>query len=308
VSFDVLVLGPLFTDILFTGLPHMPVLGTEIYASDYHVTVGGSAIVASGLHRLGAKVALIADLGNDPLSRVAEQILSDIGLDMRYIRRHDYALPQVTVGLSFPQDRAFVTRFVQPEEPHPLREMFGEANARHLHVCSFLAALGAPDAPIIAREYGMTVSLDPGWDEQALRDPRLHAFVAETDIFMPSRSEILAMMDVSGTGDEVIAVQVIARTMLDNSLIVMKRGADGASAFSNEERVDVPAVAVEPVDTTGAGDSFDAGYLYAYTQGYPLKECLRYGAVCGGLSTTRIGGIEVFPSLGEVKQWLRESQ
>ena len=114
-TYDVLVYGPLFCDLIFTGLPGLPVLGTELFADDFTLTVGGSAIVAAGLHRLGARVGLIAELGTDYLSRVMREILDDLGLDRSLIREHGHPLPQVTVALSFPQDRAFVTRFRRPQ-------------------------------------------------------------------------------------------------------------------------------------------------------------------------------------------------
>ena len=60
-KYDVLIYGPLFCDLIFTGLPAMPVLGTELFAEDLTIAIGGSAIVAAGLHRLGARVGLIAD-------------------------------------------------------------------------------------------------------------------------------------------------------------------------------------------------------------------------------------------------------
>ncbi|MEZ4719325.1 MAG: hypothetical protein R2851_25035 [Caldilineaceae bacterium] len=86
-AYDVLVYGPVFCDIIFTDLPSLPVLGTEIFAGDLTATVGGSAIVAAGLHRL-ARVGLIADLGADPFSAIIRSVLDDIGLERTLIREH----------------------------------------------------------------------------------------------------------------------------------------------------------------------------------------------------------------------------
>lgn len=299
-KYDAIVYGPLFCDFIFTGLPEMPTLGTEIFARDFKIALGGSAIVAAGLHRLGAKVGLACDLGNDALSRLASQLLDDMGIDRHLIRYHDHELPQVTVALSFPQDRAFITRFEKPATPIDLEALLSEHSARHLHIGSFLGAFDAPDAPAIAHAYGMTISLDPGWDEDALRDARLMTMVTELDYFLPSRSELCFMM---GEDDAERAFNK-ALTQMKQGTIIMKDGADGAIARTRTATHHMPTVQVTPVDTTGAGDAFDAGFIYALTHNHSLKDCMRYGVVAGALTTTRIGGATGTPTLEEVQQWL----
>ncbi|MCB9456829.1 MAG: carbohydrate kinase family protein [Anaerolineaceae bacterium] len=203
---DILVYGPIFCDLVFTGLPEMPRLGTELFADDLTIAIGGSAIVAVGLRRLEARVGLIAELGNDPLSTVARQLLDAERLDRALMREHPHPLPQITVALSFPQDRAFITRFQRPDAPPDLAALLREHPAKHLHICSFLAAFDSPDAVRVAHEAGLTVSLDPGWDEAALRDPRLRDMIAEVDIFMPSESELRFM---AGQDDVAEAVHLL---------------------------------------------------------------------------------------------------
>lgn len=301
-SYDVLVYGPLFVDLIFTGLDEMPALGTEIFADTFTMTVGGSAIVAAGLQKLGAKVGLAADLGNDPLSKVAGQLLEQLNIDQTFIRVHPQPLTQLTVALSFPQDRAFITRFEKPESPIDLETILQEHAVKHVHIGSFLGAFDVPDACQIAHQHGATISLDPGWDEAALRDPRLHQMMTELDYFLPSRSELCFMMD---TDDMQIALSRALQQMKRGE-IIMKNGAEGAIAAT--DNLIVSTLSVTPIDTTGAGDAFDAGFLYALTQGYPLKDCLHYGTVCGALTTTAIGGAEGTPTLDEVKKWLSKLQ
>jgi sugar/nucleoside kinase (ribokinase family) len=304
-SYDILVCGPLFCDLIFTGLPKMPELGTEIFSEDFTMTVGGSAIVAAGLRKLGADVGFVADLGNDIMSRAVVQMLDDMDIDRTLIREHPHPLPQLTVALSFPQDRAFVTRFERPQSPVDLAALLKVHSAKHLHISSFLAALENPDAPRIAHEAGLTVSMDPGWDEDALRDPRLKAMIAELDVFLPSESELCYIADEP---DVEAALAQIGATMT-NGQIVLKQGKRGATAYRhNTYRERVGALTVNPVDTTGAGDSFDAGFLFQYAQGADLMLCLQYGAVCGALSTTKVGGATAAPTHEEVKAWLSKLQ
>lgn len=304
-AYDILVYGPIFCDLIFTDLPGLPALGTEIYAGDFTVTVGGSAIVAAGLRQLGARVGLIADLGNDPLSLVARTVLDDLGLDRTLIREHPQPLPQVTVALSFPQDRAFVTRFQRPAAPPDLAALLRDHPARHLHVCSLLAALETPDAAMLAHAAGMTVSMDPGWDAAGLRDPRLLAMIAELDLFMPNEAELCHIAGAAAVADA--AAHVLA--LMAHGALVLKRGAAGATVYTaqGEPPRHMAALPVTAVDTTGAGDAFDAGFLNSYFRGAPLDDCMRAGSVCGSLSTTAVGGITALPTSTEVEQWLARS-
>lgn len=299
-TYDVLVYGPLFCDLIFTGLDDMPTLGTEIFAGDFTMAVGGSAIVAAGLHRLGAKVGLIADIGNDPMSRIVEQLLDELGIERTFIRIHPRPLTQLTVALSFPQDRAFITRFEKPDTPADLAAILREHPARHVHIGSFLGAFDVPDACRIAHDAGATISLDPGWDEAALRDPRLHQMMTELDYFLPSYSELCFMMEDS---EAEAALEKATNQMIHGS-IIMKNGAEGATAWSKTLQVSAQALPVTPIDTTGAGDAFDAGFLYGITRGYSIQESMRYGTVCGALTTTVIGGATGTPTLEDVQKWL----
>jgi len=301
VKYDVLVYGPLFCDLIFTGLPDMPELGKEIFATDFKVTIGGSAIVAVALHRLGAKVGLIAELGNDPISRLAGIVLDDYGIDRTLIRQHDRPLSQVTVALSFPHDRAFVTRFERPDTPPDFAHLLREHPARHLHLSGYMALQETPTAAQMAHEAGLTVSLDSGWDAEALRDCWLRDALGAVDVFMPSRSELCWM---SGEDEPDRAQDAMLALMADSGVLVMKDGARGAVACGRGWREHAPPIAVTPIDTTGAGDSFDAGFIFAWIQGLPLTTCLRYGAICGGLTTTAVGGASAAPTYEEVQKWL----
>lgn len=299
-QYDVIVYGPLFCDLIFTDLPEMPSLGTEIFAGGFTVTVGGSAIVAAGLQKLGAKVGLVADLGNDALSRVVAQVLDDLNIDRTLVRQHPHPLTQLTVALSFPDDRAFITRCEKPDKPADLAAILEQYPTRHVHMGSFLSVFDVPDACQIAHAAGATISMDPGWDEAALRDPRLHHMMTELDYFLPSRSELCFMMDEDD--DEKALDKAVAQ--MEHGSIIMTNGAEGAVARGATLRELVAPIKVNPIDTTGAGDAFDAGFLYALTQDYTIQDCMRYGAICGALTTTVIGGATGTPTLEDVQKWL----
>src|SRR3990172_1078662 len=97
-------------------------------------------------------------------------------------------------------------------------------------------------------------------------------------------------------------------------VVVIKDGPDGAHAIcrgasskDDGETSYAPAIPVKGVDTTGAGDAFGAGFLKAWLDGIPITECLRWGNICGGLSTTARGGASATPTLKEVEKWLAKA-
>ncbi|MEZ4635564.1 MAG: hypothetical protein R2873_34900 [Caldilineaceae bacterium] len=93
-------------------------------------------------------------------------------------------------------------------------------------MCSFLAALDNPRAAYIAHDAGATVSMDPGWDEAALRDPRLAGMIREVDFFLPSEMEL---RHLTGEGDLSLAATTVTSTMREDAALVVKQGADGAT-------------------------------------------------------------------------------
>ena len=304
-SYDVHIYGPVFCDIIFTGLTEMPTLGRETFAQELTVAAGGSAIVAAGLHRLGAKVGLIADLGNDPLSTLTLNHLEELGLDLSLIQRHPYPLARVSVALSYPHDRAFITRFQQSGVHPNLSAILAQYPARHVHICSILGALDIPEICQTVHAAGATISMDPGWDDQLLHDTRLSALVADLDFFLPSQVEISEMAPSKDLDHS--AWQVLSQ--MKHGAVIVKMGAEGASAYlpDADRPVHVAAIPVKAVDTTGAGDAFDAGFLYAYLNNLPVETCLRYGVICGGLATTAQGGTSAIPNKEELGQWLSRS-
>lgn len=303
---EVLVLGPAYCDLLFAGLEAIPELGTERFASGFLTTAGGSAITAVALRRLGRRVALVADIGDDPHGRVIQDVLHREGVDARWMRVHADAPTPVTAVLSTPADRAFVTHLPTPSEPPDLDEVLAASGARHLHVGGFPAALALPDLMTTARRNDVTVSFDPGWDERSLRDPRVLGLAASCDVLMPSRSEAARLADLDDGADAQRALSELAATRTNGTTIV-KDGPRGAVASDPLGTARVTSPTVVAVDPTGAGDVFDAGFLDAWLSGAPLESCLRSGAICGARAVTAHGGASAAPYRDEIDRLLAET-
>jgi sugar/nucleoside kinase (ribokinase family) len=299
-DYDVLVYGPIFCDLIFTGLPGMPCLGKELFADQLTVSLGGSAIVTAGLKRLGMKVGLITNLGTDRFSLILWELLEEYDIDRTLITKNSSSLKRVTVGLSYPEDRAFITRFESLEDQIDLNKTFKENSTRHVHICSFLATLRHSDIVKIAHDANATVSADFGWDEAVLIDSKLKNMLNKIDYFLPSKSEICQMTQVK----DITSAAEKFLSEIECSCLVIKDGDNGAFGYTSNEKIHVPAIPINPVETTGAGDAFDAGFLFGCLQKKPFKTCMEYGVICGGLTTTVPGGTEGFPTLEEIKLWL----
>jgi sugar/nucleoside kinase (ribokinase family) len=298
-SFDLLVLGDLNPDIVLSGEVE-PVFGqAERLVERAHVTMGGSGgIVACGASRLGLRVAVCGVVGNDLFGRWIRDDLDARGIVMEGIIV-DRELPTgLTVVLSRRHDRAILTH------PGTVTELRAELldprllrKTRHVHVSSYFLQLGlAPDLPSLfdeAHRLGVTTSLDPNWDPTEGWDGGLHDVLARTDVFLPNGVEAMRI-----AGEEAIE-RAVARLARSAGLVVAKLGREGAIAAEGTNLVRAPGLQVDPTDTTGAGDSFDAGFLASWLAGDPLQRAMGIGNACGALSTRALGGLDGQPTMEE---------
>jgi len=135
---------------------------------------------------------------------------------------------------------------------------------------------------------GLTISLDTNDDPDDRWEEGLHELLAHVDVFLPNEREACK---AAGTDDLEDSVRKLSNLV---SLVVVKLGKKGALAQRGSERFSVPSEEVVPVDTVGAGDSFDAGFLHEYVRGGDIAQCLAGGNAAGARSTTRPGGTEAF--------------
>ena len=206
----------------------------------------------------------------------------------------------MTVSLSNDRDRAMVTYFGDTINAFDAAEIPLEAaGARHVHMPSFYlhprVQPGLAAAYARAHALGMTTSLDAGWDESGRWHDSLDAVLAHTDFFFPNESETEA---ITGEADPARGAAALAELGCN---VVVKCGGTGSYYCARGSR-DVqfyPAYATRVVDTTGAGDSFNAGFLHAYLNGREIPDCMRMGNAVGALSVQRAGGVQNCPTLAE---------
>lgn len=291
-SYDILVIGRPQCDLVFTGLPQWPCCGQEIYARDLLVTVGGTFNVVAALNRLGIRVGMVGNVGNDEWSGLCLKAMREEGVATDLMAVLDRPLPSLSVCMTHDGDRGFLTYDV----PYPAPGLACAANVigavEHEEADFLLCYLSSSVdayAPI-ARRRGMTVVADCGWDEKWLTSDELKTLFPLTDILFANEPEACA---ITGESDPVKALHALGRAV---PFVVVKRGAAGASALVEGREFHAPTEPVEVVDATGAGDCFNAGFLYGLHQDHSIEDCLRLGNICGGLAVAVPGGYAGAPT------------
>ena len=296
----VLVIGEINVDLILGGCEKFPSHGTEVLAKDGFLTLGGaSAITAVGLARLGTPVSFLGKVGTDSNGTVCLDTMESAGVDVTRVERSKHVQTGITVSIVGSDDRALVTfpgsitALKGTDVSDQLLEQFG-----HLHVSSyFLQANLTPALPNIfqrAQALGLTVSVDPGFDPSEEWDAGLPEALVHVDLFFPNEVELSGLTSMLTPGEAVRA--------LDNgrTIIVAKLGRSGCLVRNDGMSIAEPAIEVSPVDSTGAGDSFNAGFLNPWLEGESIRDCMRSGNICGGLATRRSGGTPGHPNRSEL--------
>jgi sugar/nucleoside kinase (ribokinase family) len=294
---DVLVLAEYFCDIILTGLPEPPRLGAEIFGESLEIAPGGAYILTTALHRLGVRVRWMARLGNDLFSQFVQAEAQREGLDTSLFQRFDRPLRSVSVSFSFVHDRGFIS-YMDSFPDQTLEPIIAAQKPRWVVNAPFD---GSPESLRLVdfiHQHGGRVYTDCQYVTTTLAEPGLCDMLSVVDIFAPNLSEARQL-----TG-ETEPQRAAARLAEFCQLVIVKCGADGAYAQAGRQTWYSPALKVNVLDTTGAGDSFNAGFLAAQLRGEPIEICLRYGNICGGLSTTQRGGASAAPTLEQLSQYL----
>jgi sugar/nucleoside kinase (ribokinase family) len=305
-QFDVTIAGELNLDLVLYGLPRELPPEQEIIARDMVLTLGGSsAIAAHNLAVLGNRVGFISRVGNDSLGQIALDRLSDAGVDVSRVRRSiDATGSGLTVILHHGTWRNILTYLGTISQlTYQDLDLDYLCSARHFHLSSFFlqTALQPRVAELFKRlkAAGLTISIDTN-DDPGDRWDEMHEVLPYVDVLLPNEREA---MKISGEQELECALARLAGMV---PVVVVKLGPAGAVARRGKEQFRGAPVRVHAVDTIGAGDSFDAGFLTHYIRGADLETCLNYGNLAGALSATKPGGTEAFRDNAHRVQFFRE--
>lgn len=308
---DILVVGEINPDVVISDPDPVPVFGeVERVVRSIAMTVGSSsAIFACGAARLSLRVAFCGVVGDDAFGRFMLEAMADRGIDVSACTVDPRQPTGATVILTSGADRAILTAMgaigaLDLDAVPP--SLIGRA--RHVHSGGFYLQETSRDRLPgffgTLRDRGLTTSFDTNWDPTDRWEGGVTEMLRASDVFFPNAAEACRIARVHDV--DVAALALAARGSVGRAdggpIVAVKLGAGGALACrAAGPIVRVAAMEIEPADTTGAGDSFDAGFLRAWLDGGDLLDSLRFGVVCGALSTREAGGVDGQPTLAEAR-------
>ncbi|TBL76487.1 carbohydrate kinase family protein [Paenibacillus thalictri] len=289
----VYVIGELNVDLIFSGDDIVPEPDKEKLVEQFELTLGSSsAITACRLAQLGLDVRFVSIVGCDPFGDYCVERLNHFGVSTKHIVRTKSKKTGVTVSLSDANDRALLTFLgtiaMVDQEIVPLAEILDEAD--HVHFGSYFLQREMREHWYAlfqaAKDHGVSTSFDVGWDPSETWDHESIGRLTEVaDLFMPNETELTHLYRTSDLE------RLSSLLPHSHGMVAVKRGKRGASLLTPDQgQIHADPFPVKPLDTTGAGDSFNAGLIFAFLNDFTLLEMLRFANVCGAISTEALGG------------------
>jgi len=302
-EFDVIVIGELNVDLILNKIDSFPEMGKEKLANKMDLVLGSSsAIFASNLSSLGAKIGYIGKIGNDIFGELILESLSAKNVNTDLIIVDEKLKTGATVVLNYDEDRAMVTHGGAMEHLS-LEDIKSEElkKAKHMHVSSVFLQPNIKENIVelfkLAKDTGLTTSLDPQWDPAEKWELDLEKLLPNVDVFIPNEEEI---KNLTGRKTVLEAIKSIADFA---NTVVVKKGSKGSVVLNDNKLNELPAFLNENVvDAIGAGDSFDAGFIYKYIKSECIEICQKFGNLIGAINTTASGGTAAFKDYKSVME------
>ncbi|MFC5647900.1 carbohydrate kinase family protein [Paenibacillus solisilvae] len=288
-QYDAIVIGDANIDLVVAGCSDLPRPGQEVLVHNMTLHVGGGAALFSlTLARLGLKVAFNGILGKDGFGQFVRDQLADSGIDTRFIRTSSLNNTGISIAINPEKDRSFITYMGSNAELDLQQlDMNSAALGRHVHLTGYRGSLNHEEymeMTLRLKALGLTTSLDVGWDDTGEWYTGIFELMKVVDVFF--MNEVEAQHYTGCLSVE----ECMAELSRHSRHIVLKLGAAGAVAAVGGKMMYRSGFEVPVVDTTGAGDSFNAGYMYGFLTGQQTEQCLLYANACGGISVGRFGG------------------
>ena len=279
----------------------IPGSGETLLGTGYRVDFGGKGSnQAIGAARLGAHVDFIAKIGTDAFGEMAVGLYRDEGIDTKFILRTNDA----PTGVGFIVVEAASGHNAIVIDPGA-NDLLGPADVSSAKSAIDSAAVvltqleipvaAAESALALARSSGAITILNP-----APVRPLPDSVLGLIDILTPNETE--ARILAGKPPDAQIEAESVASELLNRGVknVVITLGEMGALWISVTTQKHVPAISVRPVDTTGAGDSFNAGLAVALANGDGIEDAVRFGTIIGAMAVTKEGVIPSLPRRAEV--------
>ena len=302
-QFDVLVIGELNVDIILHNIDNFPEVGKEVLAQQMTLTLGSSsAIFASNISSLGASVAFLGKIGNDEFGDVVLRDLKKKNVDISMIQIDDQLSTGATIVLSVKEDRANIT-YPGAMDHLTINDISKDnlSKAKHVHFSSYFMQPGfrgdLGKLFRLCKELGLTTSFDMQWDPYEKWDLNINDVLPYVDLFFPNEKELLLLTGKTNIHEAIDSIKKYIK------ILAIKRGNQGSLVFYENNLTDMPPFLNKKViDTTGAGDSFNAGFILKYINGFNIEECQKFANLMGAVSTTAAGGVKAFENYENIKK------
>lgn len=296
-NFEVIVIGELNIDLLLNKIEKIPSVGTEIIAEQMDMVLGSSsAIFASNLSALGANVGFMGKVGKDDFGEFVLKELTNKRVNTSLIKRDEQHGTGITVVMNYDEDRAMVT-YPGAMANLTLSDIQYEhiIGAKHLHFSSYFLQPGInKDLKQIfkkVKEMGLTVSFDTQWDPDEKWEIKLDEILPYVDVFLPNETELKYLTNTNSLDEAIRRLASVA------NVIAIKAGNEGSYLYHNGQLNHIgPFLNDKVIDAIGAGDSFNAGFIYKFLSGADIIACQNFGNLTGAVSTTEAGGTAAFKS------------
>jgi len=299
-KYEVAVVGEIFADHILSGFKEWPAPGTEIFTDKYMREIGGGAPnTACALAKLGRRTLLCGIAGAEDQLWLSRR-MQGFGVLLDGIRYANESTG-VTISISTPEDRTFFTyrgsnsqldEYLQ--DPVLIRRLL---EASHVHFAMPLTYTTARSLLPQLKQAGCTLSIDVGWQPEWLTNVHNLATCKSCDLFLPNEKEAEIFTGLEGPAE-------MLRAFMQSGIsgAVIKLGPRGAATMLDGKLHSVGSIQVTPVDTTGAGDAFDAGLIDAFLDKVSVDGMLRRACICGALSTRVSGALNGLPTRKELDE------
>ncbi|SEO53418.1 carbohydrate kinase family protein [Paenibacillus sp. OV219] len=303
-KYDAIVIGDANIDLVVAGLSELPEPGQEVFVRDMTLHVGGGAALFSmALAKLGLKLAFNGTLGEDGFGHFVREQFTQYGIDTSYIYKSNFNTG-ISIAINPEVDRSFISYLGSNTELSLQQlDMDSVALARHVHLTGYKGRRNHAEYMKVAKEIkslGVTTSIDVGWDETGEWFSGIFELMHEVDVFFMNEVEAQQFTGLSNIKD------ILHKFAEYTDHIVIKLGSAGAVAAVHGQTKFQSGFQVPVVDTTGAGDSFNAGYIYGFLTGQSIEMSLLYGNACGALSVSMSGGSTGTPDGIKLEKFISE--
>lgn len=309
---DVYVCGDINIDLILPGVREIPPYGQEQSVAVMATQVGGgAALFTLGLGKLGLKTVFQGAVGEDCYGEFIRKEMERMKVDTSLLHVVKGGKTGISISFTDETDRSFLTYVGTNGQLDLLEVPIAEVKkARHMHITGYEGRAKHKAYKQLLeqlKEEGITISFDVGWDESGEWYQGIFALLPYIDVLFMNEKEA---MHYGRTNNPKVALRKFAK---QGTLAVGKFGKKGSYAVQGQEEYEKKGYIVDAVDTTGAGDSFNAGFVYGFLKSNNIAECnilecLQYGNACGAMSVRKLGGNAGFPTLEEMQRFIRDEE